>query len=95
MVPNESASPTGNSTAGPPVVYTVVEVARILRIDPETVRRNAHRGYWPCRKFGPKTIRFTCGDLSEILELVKPAPPAPPVERRIGTSSRRRKAGTQ
>lgn len=72
-------------------IYTTAELAKMLRIDPATVRTNAHRGKWPHLEFGPKTIRFTADQVAQIIELCTAKPPAPPVERRIGTLAERRR----
>jgi hypothetical protein len=73
-----------------PNVYTITELATVLRIDPATVRRNTIHGAWPHRKFGPKTIRFTDDDLHHILDLAKLTTPTPATVRRIGTRATRR-----
>lgn len=56
-----------------PRVYTVMQLADILQIDPRTVRAKARSGAWSSLSFGPKTIRFTEAHLTAILAGEEPA----------------------
>jgi excisionase family DNA binding protein len=58
--------------------FTIPEVAKILRLSEDTVRRYAKAGKIPCRRFGRKTV-FSESDLlsySDSCRVEQEAPPA-------------------
>jgi hypothetical protein len=65
-----------------PRIYTVTQLAEILRLRPATVRTNARTGKWPYLKFGERTMRFTEEHLTTILTASEATPPERPTGRR-------------
>lgn len=67
MNSSEHATGTADPQQSTPRVYTVMQLAEILQIDPRTVRTKARAGTWPSLDFGPRTIRFTETHLDTIV----------------------------
>jgi excisionase family DNA binding protein len=44
---------------------TVEEAAKMLRLSKQTIYKWSEQGKIPCRKFGPKCLRFLFSDLEE------------------------------
>ena len=51
--------------------YTTDEVAKLLQVDPETVRRYVRQGYLKALKLGGKFIRIDKADLDTFIETLK------------------------
>lgn len=57
----------------PVVIYTVAELASMLKLHPATVQRKARAGKYPHTKLGNE-YRFTEADYQSILEEARPKP---------------------
>jgi excisionase family DNA binding protein len=57
------------SLPGTEPLWTVVEVASYLRLEPETIRSMARRGDLPCLKLGKRVWRFKPSDVKNWLNI--------------------------
>ena len=74
----------------PPTLYTVREVAALLRLDESTVYRMVARGTIGGVQFGPRsTVRIPSRELDQLLAAPKPAAIQAPRDRRAPLSSSR------
>jgi excisionase family DNA binding protein len=62
--PKHRSKPARTQSKRPELVEADV-LAEFLRVSPDTVLEWARSGRIPCRRFGPRTVRF---DLDEVLE---------------------------
>lgn len=51
-----------------PELYTAREVAACLRVRIQTVYELVERGELPCRRLGPRLLRFTAKDVDALLQ---------------------------
>ena len=64
----DGAGPGLPSVSNPARARTATEVAELLALSPEFVRKRASSGEWPCRRYGRRII-FLPEDLEAIKEL--------------------------
>lgn len=54
--------------------YSVKETALLLDLSESFVFEQAKAGHWPCRVYGPRLIKFTREDITEIQDAAKRGP---------------------
>ena len=81
------AGPQRPGFGNPGRARTAAEIAELLALSPEFVRKRASSGEWPCRRYGRRII-FLPEDLEAIKELGRPTHTEPITVTRL----RRRRA---
>lgn len=66
--------PDTNTTGDRPAVYTIDEVAQILRVPRDLVRKRIYSGAWPHTKISERNRVITHDDLEAIFELLHETP---------------------
>ncbi|KAB1658980.1 helix-turn-helix domain-containing protein [Pseudoclavibacter sp. CFCC 11306] len=79
--------PDTNPTGDRPAVYTLDEVAEILRVPRDLVRKRIYSGAWPHTKVSERNRVITHDDLEAIFELLHETPVADSGARRRAEST--------